>query len=70
MNTQVMPINEKSLALAKDILFSEGVVAFPTETVYGLGADARSDKAVSEVFKIKGRPSDNPLIVHVHKDYD
>lgn len=41
------------------------VVAFPTETVYGLGADAWNPSAIQKVFKIKGRPSDNPLIVHV-----
>ena len=43
---------------------------FPTETVYGLGANAFDTAAVENVFKIKGRPNDNPLIVHVHKDYD
>lgn len=42
-----------------------GTVAFPTETVYGLGADARSTKAVEAIFTAKGRPSDNPLIVHI-----
>lgn len=42
-----------------------GLVAFPTETVYGLGADAASDAAVAGIFKAKGRPSDHPLIVHV-----
>lgn len=41
------------------------VVAFPTETVYGLGADARSAEAVEQIYRIKGRPADNPLIVHV-----
>lgn len=41
-------------------------VAFPTETVYGLGANALSDEAINGIFKAKGRPSDNPLIVHVH----
>ncbi|MCA1055098.1 threonylcarbamoyl-AMP synthase [Rossellomorea aquimaris] len=41
------------------------VVAFPTETVYGLGANAKSDEAVDKIFKAKGRPSDNPLIVHI-----
>lgn len=41
------------------------LVAFPTETVYGLGADARNTKAVEGIFKAKGRPSDNPLIVHI-----
>jgi L-threonylcarbamoyladenylate synthase len=42
-----------------------GVVAFPTETVYGLGADATNERAIARVFQIKGRPSTNPLIVHV-----
>lgn len=42
-----------------------GLVAFPTETVYGLGADARNSEAVAGIFKAKGRPSDNPLIVHI-----
>ena len=46
------------------------LVAFPTETVYGLGANAFSDDAIREVYRVKGRPSDNPLIVHVDKDYD
>jgi L-threonylcarbamoyladenylate synthase len=47
-------------------LLKEGkTVAFPTETVYGLGADARSDRAVEAIFAAKGRPSDNPLIVHI-----
>jgi L-threonylcarbamoyladenylate synthase len=44
---------------------SGNVVAFPTETVYGLGADAWNPEAIAKVFKIKGRPSDNPLIVHI-----
>ncbi|NNF03834.1 MAG: threonylcarbamoyl-AMP synthase, partial [Rhodothermales bacterium] len=42
-----------------------GLVAFPTETVYGLGADAGDPKAVRRIFESKGRPADNPLIVHV-----
>jgi L-threonylcarbamoyladenylate synthase len=50
---------------AARVLRSGGVVAFPTETVYGLGADARSESAVARVFTLKGRPSTNPLIVHV-----
>jgi L-threonylcarbamoyladenylate synthase len=49
---------------AKFILKSE-VVAFPTETVYGLGANAFDEKAVKKIFKLKGRPHDNPLIVHI-----
>ncbi len=47
------------------LLQQEEVVAFPTETVYGLGADARSPEAVSKIFQAKGRPQDNPLIVHI-----
>ncbi len=70
MITRIMDIDENSLALSKEILEGEGVVAFPTETVYGLGADARSEKAVQSIYQIKGRPSDNPLIVHIHKDFD
>lgn len=50
---------------AVDILNSGDVVAFPTETVYGLGAIATDDKAVKKIFEAKGRPSDNPLIVHI-----
>ena len=54
-----------SLTLAARILVDGGLVAFPTETVYGLGASALSESAVKGIFKAKGRPSDNPLIVHV-----
>lgn len=54
-----------SLAQAAAALRSGGLVAFPTETVYGLGADARSRQAVAGIFEAKGRPSDNPLIVHI-----
>ncbi len=70
MQTRICPIDEDSLAWAKKILEEGGTVAFPTETVYGLGADARSDSAVATIYAVKGRPSDNPLIVHVHRDYD
>ncbi len=52
---------EKAVALIK----ADEVVAFPTETVYGLGANAFSEEAVKKIFKAKGRPADNPLIVHV-----
>jgi L-threonylcarbamoyladenylate synthase len=48
-----------------EVLRSGGLVAFPTETVYGLGADALNTEAVQKVFTAKGRPSDNPLIVHI-----
>lgn len=50
---------------AARVLHAGGLVAFPTETVYGLGADAGSDTAVAGIFAAKGRPSDHPLIVHV-----
>ncbi|HEV8605073.1 MAG TPA: L-threonylcarbamoyladenylate synthase [Tepidisphaeraceae bacterium] len=50
---------------AADILRSGGLVAFPTETVYGLGADATNDQAIAKIFQAKGRPPTNPLIVHV-----
>ena len=50
---------------AADLLRGGGLVAFPTETVFGLGVDATDDQAVRRLFAAKGRPSDNPLIVHV-----
>ncbi|HIU80575.1 MAG TPA: threonylcarbamoyl-AMP synthase [Candidatus Coproplasma excrementipullorum] len=70
MKTQILPIDEHSLGLAKDIIIKGGLVGFPTETVYGLGANALNDGAVKLIYATKGRPSDNPLIVHVHRDYD
>ena len=70
MNTKILEIDESSLKLSKEIIAKGGAVAFPTETVYGLGANAFDTSAVENIFKIKGRPNDNPLIVHVHKDYD
>lgn len=56
-----MPIDPKYIQLIK----AGEVVAFPTETVYGLGADAWNPSAIQKVFEVKGRPSDNPLIVHI-----
>ena len=53
------------IARAADILRAGGLVAFPTETVYGLGADAANDAAVARIFAAKGRPADHPLIVHI-----
>ena len=70
MQTQIRKIDAESLALAKELLLQGETVAFPTETVYGLGADARSDEAVLNIYRVKGRPQDNPLIVHVHKGFD
>ncbi|MCC6610819.1 MAG: threonylcarbamoyl-AMP synthase [Burkholderiales bacterium] len=60
-----MEANEASIAQAAAILRAGGVVAFPTETVYGLGADALNPAAVARVFEIKGRPLDHPVIVHL-----
>lgn len=57
-------MNEK-IKQAANIIKQGGLVAFPTETVYGLGADATNEEACSKIFKIKGRPSINPLIVHI-----
>ncbi len=54
-----------SVAACADIIKAGGIVAFPTETVYGLGADASNDAAVARIFAAKGRPADHPLIVHV-----
>ena len=66
MKTQLLPATDESLALAAR-LFAEGqLVAFPTETVYGLGAHALDAEAVRGIFAAKGRPADNPLIVHIH----
>lgn len=59
------PANAATLGEAAAILTQGGLVAFPTETVYGLGADARNDQAVASIFAAKNRPQFNPLIVHV-----
>ncbi|HYV06936.1 MAG TPA: L-threonylcarbamoyladenylate synthase [Blastocatellia bacterium] len=53
------------IAKAASIIQAGGLVAFPTETVYGLGADAMNERAVQRIFEAKGRPADNPLIVHI-----
>ncbi len=58
-------IDEQILAKAGEILKQGGLVAFPTETVYGLGANALDEKAAMKTYAAKGRPSDNPLIVHI-----
>ncbi len=66
MTTQVLPADDPSLALAAKLLAEGQLVAFPTETVYGLGAHAFDARAVLGIFAAKGRPADNPLIVHIH----
>ena len=58
-------LNENEVEKAADIIKSGGLVAMPTETVYGLAANALDGKAVAKIFKAKGRPMDNPLIVHI-----
>jgi L-threonylcarbamoyladenylate synthase len=58
-------VSPSAIAQAARILREGGLVAFPTETVYGLGADATDDRAVARIFAAKGRPQFNPLIVHV-----
>jgi len=58
-------IKEDELYLAVDALKNGDVIAFPTETVYGLAANAFDEKAVKKIYQIKGRPNDNPLIVHI-----
>jgi len=55
-----------ALASAAQLLKAGGLVALPTETVYGLGADATNKDAVARIYKVKGRPADHPLIVHIH----
>ena len=57
--------DEKIYEKAGEILRAGGLVAFPTETVYGLGADALDEAASAKIYAAKGRPSDNPLIVHI-----
>lgn len=70
MQTEIKKINLISLNKAKRILLSGGVIGMPTETVYGLAGNGLNSEAVKEIYKVKGRPSDNPLIAHVHKGYD
>ena len=67
--------NTKELLLEKisnlgEIIAQGGLVAFPTETVYGLGANALAGEAVAKIFQAKGRPADNPLIVHIENQKD
>ena len=70
MNTKVVKTTEEELIEAAAILKKGGLVAFPTETVYGLGADALNEEAARKIYAAKGRPSDNPLIAHVAKKED
>lgn len=65
MTAPVVPILPEMIALAVDILSEGGLVAIPTETVYGLAADASNPEAVARIYEAKGRPRFNPLIAHV-----
>ena len=75
MNTEHIKITdivaqENDLARAAAILRAGGLVVFPTETVYGLGGDATRDEAAKKIYAAKGRPSDNPLIIHIANPAD
>lgn len=63
--TQILSPNEETIAIAKEEILSGGIVGMPTETVYGLAANAFSSSALLKIFEAKGRPQDNPLIVHI-----
>ena len=73
MNTQIVPLTQDEdketllakLAQAGEVIKNGGLVAFPTETVYGLGGDALNETSSRKIYAAKGRPSDNPLIVHI-----
>lgn len=63
--TEVLHANRAAIARASTLIHSGGLVAFPTETVYGLGANALDATAVAHIFRAKGRPATNPVIVHI-----
>src|SRR5438045_4501976 len=65
MEPEIVPASESAIARAAQLLCAGELVAFPTETVYGLGGDATNGRAVARIFAAKGRPRFNPLIVHV-----
>ena len=67
MKTRMMPAGPEAYDEAARLLRDGELVAFPTETVYGLGANAMDADAVRSIFAAKGRPADNPLIVHIHE---
>lgn len=70
METKLLNITTENIELAATMLSEGKLVAFPTETVYGLGADALNEEAVGKVYAAKGRPSDNPMIVHIAQKED
>ncbi len=70
METKILTTSKEDIAIAARIIRDGGLVAFPTETVYGLGANAFDEDAVARVYEAKGRPSDNPMIVHISRASD
>ena len=75
MTTKIVKIDfskplEGQLYEAAEIIKRGGLVAFPTETVYGLGASALDTEAAKKIYAAKGRPSDNPLIIHIAEPSD
>jgi L-threonylcarbamoyladenylate synthase len=65
MKTILRPADAEGISMAARLLKEGSIFALPTETVYGIAADARNGAAVADIFKAKGRPQDNPLIVHI-----
>ncbi|RZN27214.1 L-threonylcarbamoyladenylate synthase, partial [Bradyrhizobium sp. Leo121] len=65
LKTRILPAGPAATAAAAGVLAKGGLVAFPTETVYGLGADATNATAIAHLYQAKGRPAFNPLIAHV-----
>ena len=65
MQTRVLPFSDETIAEAARLILAGEPVAVPTETVYGLAADANNAEAVARIYEAKGRPSFNPLIVHL-----
>ena len=65
MITRILPPTDAAIAEAAALIRAGELVAFPTETVYGLGADGLNREAVAKIFQAKGRPGDNPLILHI-----
>ena len=70
MKTKILEPTKENIQEAAKVIADGGLVAFPTETVYGLGADAFNEEAVKKVYEAKGRPSDNPMIVHIARASD
>lgn len=70
MKTIIFKDTIEDIKRAGEIIAGGGIVAFPTETVYGLGANALDEEAVKKIYKAKGRPSDNPMIVHISQVSD